>query len=134
MQKLFQPAVVLSAALASIATFAAPHGDDERDTSARSSESRAGRESGRSAEGRSREGRDPNLDPNRNAREKTEAGTNSDGVPRGSANEVTKYGEGLGKHSYELQGEGRQCQGQANFPHCGNSNFPTRLRSVVVVV
>ncbi len=26
-----------------------------------------------------------------------------------------------------------ECQGQPNFPQCGNSNFPTRLRSVVVV-
>jgi transposase-like protein len=25
------------------------------------------------------------------------------------------------------------CQGQPNFPQCGNSNFPTRLRTVVVV-
>jgi hypothetical protein len=25
------------------------------------------------------------------------------------------------------------CQGQSNFPHRGNSNFPTRLRTVVVV-
>lgn len=23
------------------------------------------------------------------------------------------------------------CQGQANFPHCGNSNFPTRLGLLV---
>jgi len=26
-----------------------------------------------------------------------------------------------------------KCQGQSNFPHCGNSNFPTRLRTIVVV-
>ena len=26
-----------------------------------------------------------------------------------------------------------ECQGQPNFPQRGNSNFPTRLRTVVVV-
>ena len=26
---------------------------------------------------------------------------------------------------------GLKCQGQPNFPQCGNSNFPTRLRFVV---
>jgi hypothetical protein len=27
----------------------------------------------------------------------------------------------------------KECQGSPNFPQCGRSNFPTRLRRVVVV-
>ena len=35
--------------------------------------------------------------------------------------------------SMPVQGVLRDCQGQSNFPQRGNSNFPTRLRTIVVL-
>lgn len=35
--------------------------------------------------------------------------------------------------SVEREELARLCQGSPNFPQCGRSNFPTRLRRVVVV-